>query len=316
MTFLLAAGAVRTGAAGMLCAVVCWAGPVAAQSASPTRYETEDFQATYTVDGSTYNIAGRKPKASGKYPVYVHVGGTGEPYQSHWAYAAVDAAAQRGMIAASVQYDNSTFGNCSVISAKAKSIFDSSSTGSAIANLCALTNADCSKGVVTGGLSQGSIISVLSHDYDNRVRASFGQGTGTTYTQYYNLSSCIADGKHTQNGTNLRIINGEHDMFVGGTQAVAAAQATTVTGLSCSSNSQSCFRSNGSGWYVVQDSEVQDGYADHCFMGFGGYPLTQCQGLFVDQNYLTGTKGWELGPTLDWLQTFVGDSDQTRTASR
>ncbi|MEE7502562.1 hypothetical protein [Methylobacterium mesophilicum] len=316
MTFLSTTRSLRAISAGILCAIVGLAGPAAANDQTQATYETESFQSTYTAGGTTYNIEGRRPKTSGNYPVYVHIGGTGEPYQSLWALAAIEAAAERGMVAASVQYANGLFGNCSVISEKAKAIFDSSNANSAIKQLCSSTRADCSKGVVTGGLSQGSIISVLSHDYDSRVRASFGQGTGSTYTQYYDLSSCIADGKHTQSGSNLRIINGEHDGFVGGSLAVAASQAALVTGLSCSSGSQSCFRTNGSGWYVVKDSEVQDGYADHCFMGYGGLPYTQCMGLYVDSHYASGRTGWELNPTMDWLAGFVGQQSSTLTASK
>jgi hypothetical protein len=271
-------------------------------TADSTRYETESFNTTYTIEGSTYRIAGLRPKKAGSYPVYVHIGGTGESYTSLWAGAAVEAAAERGFVAASVEYPNSSFGDCSVIGARARAIFDSSSTVSAISRLCASDKADCSKGVVTGGLSQGSIISVLSHDSDKRVRASFGQGTGSTYTSYYDLSACIADGKHTQHGDRVRVINGEHDMFVGGNQSIAAS---LVTGLSCAEGKQSCFRDNGSGWYIVKDSEVQDGYADHCFMGYGGNPAYQCSGPYVDQNYASGYKGWELNPTIDWVTKFA-----------
>ncbi|GAA0753911.1 hypothetical protein LRH25_27030 [Ideonella azotifigens] len=271
--------------------------------AAHTAQAQTSFSMTYT-NGASYNIAGKEPTASGKYPVYVHIGGTGESYNSAWASAAVNAAAAKGFVAATVQYDNATFGNCSIIGGRAKGIFDANSVNSAIAKLCSRAKADCSKGVVTGGLSQGSIISVLSRNYDSRVRASFGQGTGSTYTAAYNLSSCIADGNHTQPGDRLRIINGERDMFVGGTEAIARSQAQLVTGLTCSGQ-QSCFRQNGSGWYIVKDYEVLDLYADHCFMGYGGLYGTQCSGLLVDSGYQNGSAAWQLNATLNWLKTFV-----------
>src|SRR5512139_243058 len=150
--------------------------------------------------GTTYSISGKEPTASGKYPVYVHIGGTGESYDSNWAMAAVNAAAAKGFVAATVQYDNGSFGTCTTISQRAKCIFNPSNANSAIAKLCARAKADCSKGIVTGGLSQGSIISVLSKNYDSRIRASMGQATGSTYTVAYNLESCRADGKHAQPG--------------------------------------------------------------------------------------------------------------------
>lgn len=255
--------------------------------------------------GTSYSISGAEPSGSGKYPVYVHIGGTGESYTSNWANAAVQAAAQMGFVAASIQYDNSTFGSCSTIGQRAKCIFNPSNVNSAIAKLCSRAKADCSKGMVTGGLSQGSIISVLSHDYNSAIRASMGQGTGTYYSGY-DLSSCMTSGKHTQPGSRLRIVNGQMDMFVGGTVASAGASGQRVTGLTCASGSTNCLQSNGSGWYVVQNTQVADGYADHCFMGYGGNDLlAQCSGALVDPYYQNGTQPWQLHPTLSWLKTFV-----------
>lgn len=262
------------------------------------------FTSTYR-NGSTYNIYGKEPSASGKYPVYVHIGGTGESYDSAWAKAALDAAVARGFVAATVEYANSSFGSCSTISGRAKGIFDATNVNSAIAKLCSRAKADCSKGVVTGGLSQGSIISVLSKNYDSRVQASMGQGAGTTYTAAYNLASCMTDGRHKQTGDRIRIINGERDMFVGGTESVARSQAELVTGLNCWGR-QSCFRENGSGWYVVKDQEVADLNADHCFMGNLGVIGVQCSGvLAVDPYYEYGNNQWGVKATMDWLKTFV-----------
>jgi hypothetical protein len=113
-----------------------------------------------------------------------------------------------------VAYANSTFGSCSAIGTKTKCIYNPSSTTSAVAKLCARAKADCSKGIVTGGLSQGSIVSVLSRNYDSRVRASMGQGAGNYYSGY-DLSSCMNDGKHTQTSDRIRLINGQQDTFVG-----------------------------------------------------------------------------------------------------
>ena len=275
----------------------------AALLASSVVQAQTSFSATYT-NGSTYKIAGKEPTATGKYPVYVHIGGTGESYNGNWAMAAVDAAVARGFVAATVEYDNASFGTCTTIGGRAKGIFNSASTASAIAKLCSRAKADCSKGIVTGGLSQGSIISVLAKNYDSRVRASMGQGTGSTYTVAYNLESCMANGKHAQPGDRIRIINGERDMFVGGTEAIARSQAELVTGLKCFGK-QSCFRTNGSGWYIVKDREVADLNADHCFMGNLGLVGVQCSGLSVDPYYQYGSNQWGVKATMDWLKKFV-----------
>jgi hypothetical protein len=254
--------------------------------------------------GSTYNIVGKEPTAPGRYPVFVYIGGTGEQYTSLWGGAALDEAVSRGYVAASVQYDNASFGTCTTISTRARCIFNAANSNSAISRLCSRAKADCSKGVVTGGLSQGSIISVLSGNYDQRIRASFGQGAGATYTIAYNLASCVDNGRHTTPGDRIRIINGEGDMFVGGTAAVARQNASRITGNSCGL-SNSCFRSNGSGYYVVQHFEVLDLFADHCFMGYGGTAALQCAGLPVDANYQFGNNQWGVKASVNFLKGFT-----------
>ena len=286
---------------GLALALAAACGLAAAQSSFTMSYKGGSTSAC----SSSYSISGKEPSAAGKYPVYVHVGGTWESYNGVWATAAVNAAVARGFVAATVQYDNASFGSCSTIGTRAKCIFNPSNVNSAIAKLCSRAKADCSKGVVTGGLSQGSIISVLSRNYDSRIRASMGQGTGSTYTVAYNLQSCIANGKHTQPGSRLRIINGERDMFVGGTEAIARSQAELVTGIKCSGSPTSCFQGNGAGWAIVKDYNTVDLYADHCFMGLGTYGA-QCTGvLALDPNYQYGSGSWALPATMDWLKSFV-----------
>ncbi|MEY4562496.1 MAG: hypothetical protein RLZZ618_1773 [Pseudomonadota bacterium] len=268
------------------------------------------FSTTYKGGSSstcrtTYKIAGVEPTATGKYPVYVHIGGTGENYNSNWAMAAVNNMASKGFVAASIEYDNGSFGSCSAIGTRAKCIFNAAKATSAVQTLCARAKADCTKGVVTGGLSQGSIISVLSKNYDSRIRASMGQGSGTTYTIAYNLASCMNNGRHTQPGNRIRIINGEEDMFVGGSLSTAAASGKAVTGFSCPTGTASCLQPNGSGWIVVRNSQVNDRFADHCFMGDGGSANNQCGGMQVDPIYQNSSENWALNATTDWLKSFV-----------
>jgi hypothetical protein len=255
--------------------------------------------------GVTYSIIGKEPIGAGRYPLFIYTSGTGEPYTSAWAMSAIDEAVSRGYVAASVQYDNATFGTCSTISTRARCIFNSANSNSAVNRLCARSKVDCSRGIVTGGLSQGSIISVLSGNYNSGVRASFGQGTGTTYTVAYNLATCMTAGRYTQSPDRVRIINGEGDMFVGGTEAIARASAERVTGLSCLGR-QSCFRSNGSGWYIVKHYEVLDLFADHCFMGYGGTAAVQCAGILAsDANYVYGNNQWGVKASINFLKGFT-----------
>ncbi|MCY1014391.1 alpha/beta hydrolase family protein [Pyxidicoccus sp. MSG2] len=275
---------------------LAWAPVAGAQSLS-------SFTATYSggsglVCGTTYNIRGQEPAATGKYPVFIYTVGTTEQYDHSSALAAVSEMAARGYVAATVEYDNATFGSCSTIDSRAKCTYDASRSTSAVGRLCARAKADCSKGIVVAGFSQGSVMAVLAKNHDARVRAAYGLGCGVQYS-IYNLSSCVADGNRALPSDRLRIINGEQDVFVGPTESAVRAQNTQTTGLSCPL-ATSCFRSNGSGWYIIKDSQVADLQADHCYMRTGS-----CVGLTLDNTWRSGTAPWSLSTNLNWLTQFT-----------
>ncbi len=278
---------------------------VLATTASVAALAQTAFTSTYkggtsSLCSSTYNIQGFEPSAAGKYPLYIHTVGTGESYNSELSTTQVKAMAAKGFVAAVVEYSSGSFGSCSAISTKAKCIFNGAKSTSAIATLCARAKADCSKGVVTGGLSQGSVVSVLSGNFDTRIKASYGQGTGNKYS-IYDLTSCMNNGTHTQAADKIRIVNGEVDTFVGPTAANVRTANQAITGLSCGSSALSCFRTNGSGWYIVKAAEVSDGQADHCYMLVGG--CTSPSG--VDAGFKTGSAAWQMEANQNWLKSFV-----------
>lgn len=263
----------------------------------------DSFTATYrngTSCGSTFNITGREPSTDGKYPVFLYMVGTTESFTNASAIAAITGMANRGYVAATIQYPNSSFGGCSTISGRAKCIFDASSANSAVSKLCSRVKADCSKGIVVGGFSQGSIIATLAKNFDTRVRAAYGLGEHAHYSSF-NLASCMNNGNHTLASTDLRMVNGQADSFVGGTLSASVSDAQQVTGLSCGTGATSCLRSDGSGWIIVLNNQVQDGSADHCYMrASGGCSGSQSN---LDQGWANGTASWELNPNLDWLST-------------
>jgi hypothetical protein len=264
------------------------------------------FTATYmggsSTCGSTYNIKGKEPASLGAYPVFVYMVGTSEVYDNASALNAVDEMAGRGYIAATVQYPNSTFGSCSTLTARSKCIFDATSASSAIKALCSRPFADCTKGIVVGGFSQGSILAILAKNYDSRVQAAYGLGAGVQYSTY-DLRACVADGKRTLTSDRLRAINGEADGFMGSTESSVRGQLQELTGLTCTTTSTSCTRSNNSGWYIVKHAEVSDGNADHCYMRQGGCGTTNQSTL--DQKWLAGTYDWSLDPNMSWLASFT-----------
>ncbi len=263
----------------------------------------DSFTATYkngTSCGSTYNITGREPTAAGTYPVFIYTVGTTEPYTSSIAIAAIEGMANRGFVAVTVDYPHSNFGNCSTLTGRAKCIFDGTNANSAINQVCARGKADCSKGVVVGGFSQGSIMATLANNYDSRIRAAYGMGTHTKYS-FYDLSSCMTNGNHTITNDRLRIVNGEVDTYGGGNASAVRTQAQLVTGYSCGSSAYSCLQTNGSGWYMIANGQVQDGSADHCYMLNGGCTFSKP----LDQGWPSGPDAWELNANLDWLKGFV-----------
>lgn len=269
-----------------------------------TSVAADPFTATYRNGNrclSNYTMEGREPTATGKYPVFIYMVGTTEAYDNASAMAAVEEMASRGYVAATIQYPNTTFGNCSALSAKAKCIYDPASSASAVAKLCGRTKADCNKGIVVAGFSQGSILAILAKNYDARVQAAYGLGAGVQYSTY-DIRACVANGKRTLTSDRLRAVNGEADDFMGKEASLVRAQLQELTGLTCSSNSYSCFRSNQSGWYMASHAEVEDGYADHCYMRVGNCASSQ---NVLDVGWDTGTGGWAVDPNLQWLTGFT-----------
>lgn len=251
--------------------------------------------------GSTYSITGKEPTASGKYPVFLYMVGTTESYTNAAAMAAVDGMADAGYVAATIQYPNTTFGNCSALSDKAKCIFTPSSANSAVAKLCARAKADCTKGIVVAGFSQGSIMAILAKNFDARVQAAYGIGAGVQYSTY-DIRACVANGKRTLTSDRLRAVNGEADDFMGKNANSVRAQLQELTGLTCTSTSYSCFRSNQSGWVMASHAEVEDGAADHCYMRVGGCLGSQS---VLDEGWELGSAPWTVDPNLQWLTTFT-----------
>ncbi|MFL6648159.1 MAG: hypothetical protein ACJ8J7_01760 [Sulfurifustaceae bacterium] len=284
----------QIGTAAMLLAGVLFSASAAA---------VDSFTASYgngSNCGSSFTITGREPSTAGTYPVFLYMVGTTESATNASAIAAITGMANRGYVAATIAYPNSTFGGCSTISGRAQCIFNPNSTNSAVSKLCARAKADCSKGIVVGGFSQGSVIATLAKNFDSRVRAAYGLGEHAHYSSF-DLSSCMNNGNHALASTNLRMVNGQADSFVGGTLSASVSDAQQVTGLSCGTGATSCLRSDGSGWIIVLNNQVQDGSADHCYMRASG----GCSGSqnSLDQGWANGTAAWELNPNLDWLST-------------
>lgn len=278
---------------------------------SAAAWAQTNFTATYngaSASGgeclSTYNIVGMEPATPGKHPVFVYMVGTFENYTNASAREAVKRMAAKGYVAATVEYGNSAFGSCAVIGSKSKCIFDPNSAVSAISQICSRKGADCNKGLVVGGFSQGAIMSILAKNYDARVQAAYGLGAGVQYAAT-DLRQCVANGNRVLPSDRLRIVNGETDEFMGANPVTVRSQMQEVTGLDCGPTANGCLTSNKSGWLLVEQLQMETGLADHCYMRAGGCG-TSAENLHP--GWQNGSKDWQLESNLQWLTDFTGKS--------
>lgn len=281
---------------------------VAALLTAPAWAQTATFTMTYQGQGAnattcntTDSIDGEEPTASGTFPVFVYTVGTTETFTNTAATDAVHQMALLGFVAATIQYDTSAFGNCSQIGGKAQCIYNPNSSSSAISALCSRAKADCSKGIVTSGGSQGAVIATLAKNFDSRVQAAYGIADGVSYS-FFNLSSCMANGNRTLPSDRLRAVNGLNDQFTGSGQTAQQNNMQSLTGFTCPSGSTTCLQSNGSGWIIVQPSQTQSGQADHCYPRATNCNTNQNS---LQQRWVSGTDNWELPANLQWLTQFV-----------
>jgi hypothetical protein len=235
----------------------------------------------------------------GPYPLFTWTPGTFEPFQDVLSLNFVSEMAGRGFVAASVQYPNmSPIQYCQTYTARAKAIYDATRITSAVGVLCSLAGVNCNQGIVTSGISQGGLISVLAKNYAPAVQATYALSVGDyNALGRYSLASCMDDQNTAIPSDRLTIVNGISDMFFPGQTAIM-----NVSGISCPSGTYQCWSPTGSGagWYIIQDWQVKDGQADHCYEVSGGCTLP---GVY-DWNWYLGTYNWSMRPNLDWLATF------------
>ena len=234
----------------------------------------------------------------GPYPLFVWTPGTFQPHWHTLSLTFVDEMAGRGFVAASVQYANNNFaGPCSGFTARALSIYETTRASSGISVLCSIPGVMCGKGVVTAGLSQGGAIAILARNYAADVRAAFAMSISDyNLISDTDLSECMDDPFTTIPAERVTIVNAEHDVLYAG-----QIPLMNVSGYACPIGAFECWSPTGSGagWYIVQDWQMEDNSADHCYPLFRG-----CLGVSFDSSWYTGTYNWSLKPNLDWLSTF------------
>lgn len=269
-------------------------------STGPTATVTP-FDTTYRGDnGIAYAIHGAEPGTEGSYPVFIYTVGTFGTYDSTSSLAWIDYIASRGFVAATVEYPNGPRPGCSALHEKAADLY--SGPDSAIGVLCGRARANCLKGIVTAGHSQGSAMAMLAANYDSRVRAALALGTGFDVVgPGLSYESCLVD-ERVLPPDSVRAVNGESDATYGSTMV---NQLDSLTGMTCAAGSN-CLRANGSGWVLAPDAEVTDRLADHCYMGVvpSGESGSGCV-YPSDPVWLSADVAWGRRAGADFLQGFV-----------
>ena len=250
-------------------------------------------------------LTGLEPSGPG-HPVLVHLVGAGEPHDGAEAPAILRAAAAKGFVAASVAYPQWQF-HAKGIDGSSRCIFDSWSPASAIARLCGRPTANCYKGVVVSGFSQGGVIALRAANHDWRVRGAYLLGvaeerSGWEGTSRWTQATTWPVGTRALPNRSIRIVNGITDA-----PPSSRDELNEMTGRSCAVTAVSCLAADGSGWYVVQHSQVATRMADHCyFMGGTGWSSCTPDPPF-DRTWLTSTTApWALRPNLEWLRRRTG----------
>ena len=250
------------------------------------------------------SINGFEPASPGTYPIFIYVTGTKLSPWSGDDQLIVQEMAEKGFVAASVDYLTRTKypTSCSQMLDTVEGIFNASDSGSAANILASKPKADISKGLVVMGFSQGANIASLAKNYNSDVDAAFLIGNG--YVQWgatcYDASSTVIS------SDRLRSIVGASDsayVFSGGPGGDISQNRMIqeiTTGISCDAGATSCTASDGSGWYMVTASETTYGREDHCFHYSSG-----CGGIPMDSEFVGGDHFWSLGPSLEWLAGFT-----------
>jgi hypothetical protein len=261
---------------------------------------TDNFNLTQSI---AYQLPNSSRFGPGPYPVFMYAPGTYETYTDPLAMEFVAAMAARGFLAATVQYDNNeAVQTCSTYTPRAQGIYDVNRSTSAAGVLCSSPYANCTKGIVSSGVSQGGFMAVLAANYNPKVKAVFALSM-SDYALNVSLSYPCVDKPNTVLPENrLTIVNGAADPFFGGQQPLE-----NVSGYTCANGSSQCWSpdGDGAGWYIVQNSQNKNGYAGHCyFLDVAGNDPNSCVGI-GDPSWLPPADyNWSLGPNLDWLATF------------
>lgn len=297
----------------------CALGPAkAAWAQVPTVQFQESYQAynvwQYGSNKCTkpQTIYGSEPAAPGTYPVLIYLHGTLADWGGNVEGQRVaQLAAGEGFVAAAFTYSSAWTGSPSGTAGNANCMFNPAAPGNGISQVCAMAEADCSNGFVVAGFSQGGAIAALAKNVNPQVQGAWLMGVSGP-----DSPSAVAAPAGTRMLPNnrLRIDVGQRDIQstnpTTGQVTFSFSNLNALTGQSCSTFS--CLAPDGSGYYVVQNSEVADGVADHCYwMRVNMFaPTNSCTwNPTFDPGFVPpSTTPWSLITSLNWLRTMLGNA--------
>jgi hypothetical protein len=257
---------------------------------------------SYSNDGNTawnWMLEGREPVEAGRYPVFIYLVGTGDVANDPAAASVVESMAARGFVAASVPYASldglgavvsDRTQACGIAAKKAGCIFGSGA-GSAVSKLCGRGKADCGRGIVVAGHSQGAMLATLAKEAEPRVRAAYAMGAGVHVDVSIlglnvdaDLSACATPQHRALPADRLRIVDGQSDYAYG---SYLQQDVRDLTGMDCPPGALECLRAGGSGWTLFPDAESQTDHdektgnhvARHCY--FANTPPGDCGGVLA-----------------------------------
>ncbi len=210
----------------------------------------------------TQTIYGSEPSTSGKYPVVVYLHSTfGDLGGNQEGQVITQLAAAQGFVAIAPTYDSSFSLSLPGVIGHAECMFGQTTSTNVISYACSLPEADCSGGVGVAGFSQGGAIAILAANYDSRAKAAWVMGVnGPTPT----IGLAPPAGTRALPDDKIRDDLGQLDVTAGGGGPLNTSALTALTGDSCGST-YNCLQPDGSGYYIVANSQVADGIADHCY---------------------------------------------------
>jgi hypothetical protein len=245
-------------------------------------------------DGRTYEAKVFVPTAPGRYPLFLWIPGTNEAFDAPVALHIAHTMAERGVIAATVSYNNTFAGpwSCASYDGRARALLDASRSTSFISRLQASLPAfDSAKGIVLGGHSLGAWIAGRGADVSPHVRAAWLLGAG--YKAFGVMDLCLR--AEQTKLLRVRVVNGEHDTVYGGTRSSNLEQVAAVAGVASSWNGVSRFDDGGNGYALVLDDDVPASRTAEHF-----YFIADCDvGRFCDPRRAKPQPDWD-GTDAPW----------------